>query len=154
MTRLIMAVATGLGTGYLPVAPGTWGSLLGIPLHLALVRLPFPAYCAALAIVLVVAVAAAGSAEKIIDAKDPGLIVIDEIAGMLVSLFGLGTDWLSLAVAFFLFRVFDVLKPFPAGWADQRLNGGVGIVMDDVIAGIYACLATQVLLLFLRGISS
>ncbi|MEW6429404.1 MAG: phosphatidylglycerophosphatase A [Thermodesulfobacteriota bacterium] len=141
--RLIMAVATGFSAGYLPVAPGTWGSLLGLPLHWLLTRLPLPLYAAAVAVLIVVAVLAAGGAEKILDRKDPGVVVIDEVAGMVVTMVGAPQVWWAYVAGFLLFRLFDIVKPFPARWCDRHLNGGFGIVLDDLVAGVYAMLCLQ-----------
>ncbi|MEW6519535.1 MAG: phosphatidylglycerophosphatase A [Thermodesulfobacteriota bacterium] len=145
MDKLIMAIASGLYTGYLPIAPGTWGTLVAFPLHLLLTRLSPAGYYAGLAIIFVVAVLAAGSAEKILDRGDPGIVVIDEIIGMLIGLIGAPIKALPLIIAFFLFRILDILKPFPAGWADAHLHGGLGIVLDDVVAGFYTLLVMQLL---------
>jgi phosphatidylglycerophosphatase A len=145
MDKLIMAIASGLYTGYLPIAPGTWGTLVAFPLHLLLVRLSPGGYYASLAIIFIVAVLTAGSAEKILDRGDPGIVVIDEIIGMLIGLIGAPTKALPLIIAFFLFRFFDILKPFPANWVDAHLHGGLGVVLDDVIAGIYTLIVMQLL---------
>lgn len=145
MDKLIMAIASGCYTGYLPKAPGTWGTLVAFPLHFLLIRLSQTGYYASLAIIFVVAVVTAGSAEKILDRGDPGVVVIDEIIGMLIGLIGAPMKTVPLIIAFFLFRFFDIVKPFPAGWADAYLHGGLGIVLDDVIAGIYTLLVMQIL---------
>jgi phosphatidylglycerophosphatase A len=145
MDKLIMAIATGFYTGCLPKAPGTWGTLVALPLHLLLIRLPQTGYYAGLAIILVVAVFTAGSAEKILDTPDAGSIVIDEIIGMLIALIGAPAKAVPLVIAFLLFRFFDILKPFPAGWVDAHLHGGAAIVLDDVIAGLYTLLVMQIL---------
>ncbi|MBU0908975.1 MAG: phosphatidylglycerophosphatase A [Proteobacteria bacterium] len=145
MDKLIMAIASGLYTGYLPFAPGTWGTLVAFPLHLLLIRLSPTGYYAGLAIIFVVAVLTAGSAEKILDRGDPGIVVIDEIIGMLIGLIGAPLHALPMIIAFFLFRFFDIVKPFPANWADSHLHGGLGIVLDDVIAGIYTLIVMQLL---------
>jgi phosphatidylglycerophosphatase A len=138
-----MAIATGLGLGYLPKAPGTWGTLLAFPLHFALVNLSPAGYLAGLGILLVIAVAAAGAAEKILDFRDPGVVVIDEVIGMLIALIAAPNHVLYLAAAFLLFRFFDILKPFPIRLVDQRLHGGIGIVADDLLAGIFTLLIMQ-----------
>lgn len=143
MDRLLMAIATGLGLGYLPKAPGTWGTLLAFPIHFALVNLSPAGYLAGLGILLVVAVAAAGSAEKILDFRDPGVVVIDEVIGMLIALIGAPNRLLYLAAAFLLFRFFDILKPFPIRLVDRRLHGGIGIVADDLLAGFFTLLIMQ-----------
>lgn len=140
MVKLILFIATGGGVGYLPKAPGTWGSLLALPLNLLLLRLPSQGYWLALTLILLLAVYSAGAAEKILDRKDPGAIVIDEIIGMLIALIAVPAQpviWLS---AFLLFRFFDIAKPWPVSWADKHLNGGLGIVLDDMLAGAYAWL--------------
>jgi len=144
MDKLFMFIATGFGSGYLPIAPGTWGSLVALPIHFMLIRLSPQYYYISLALIFLIAVATAGSAEKILDRKDPGAVVIDEIIGMLITLIGAPTTPLAWGSAFLLFRLFDIWKPFPASWADRHLNGGFGIVLDDVIAGGYALLCMQV----------
>ncbi|NOX26277.1 MAG: phosphatidylglycerophosphatase A [Deltaproteobacteria bacterium] len=145
MDKLILFAATGFGSGYLPVAPGTWGALVALPIQFMLLMLPVNYYWPALSIIFIIAVATAGSAEKIFDKKDPGAVVIDEIFGMLIALIGAPATPLAWGSAFLLFRLFDIWKPFPASWVDDHLNGGLGIVLDDVIAGGYALLCMQIL---------
>lgn len=145
MARLLMFLATGCGVGYLPWAPGTWGSLVALPLHFVLDGLDARLYWTVLAVIIALAIVAAGAAEKILDRKDPGVVVIDEVAGMLVTMIGAPQTLLAYGTGFLLFRFFDILKPFPVRWADQHLNGGVGIVMDDLLAGGYALLCLQLL---------
>lgn len=150
MARLLMFLATGCGVGYLPWAPGTWGSLVALPLNFVLDGLDARLYWTVLAIIIALAIVASGAAEKILDRKDPGVVVIDEMAGMLVTMIGAPPTLLAYGTGFLLFRFFDILKPFPVRWADQHLNGGVGIVMDDLLAGGYAWLCLQ---LFFRLLS-
>lgn len=145
MVKLLMFLATGCGAGYLPWAPGTWGSLVALPLCFLLSLLNGPFYWISLLAIVVLAIVAAGAAEKILDRKDPGVVVIDEVAGMLVTMIGAPNTLLAYGAGFLLFRLFDIVKPFPARWADQHLNGGVGIVMDDLVAGGYALLCLQLL---------
>lgn len=153
MDRLFMALATGFGLGYLPKAPGTWGTLLALPIHYLIVQLPLQGYVAAIAIIIVVAIVSAGSAEKIIDKPDPGIVVIDEVAGMLVAMIAMPAHPLAWLLAFILFRVFDIFKPFPVNFFDQRFHGGLGIVLDDLMAGLYALASLQLLwrLLIMAG---
>ena len=141
-----MAIATGLYSGYLKPCPGTWGTLVALPIHLLLVRLPLHWYAASLAAILVLAIVTAGMAEKIVDLSDPGIVVIDEIIGMLIGLIGAPVTIQALVTAFFLFRLFDIIKPFPANWCDKHLHGGTGIVLDDVVAGIYTLAVMQILI--------
>jgi phosphatidylglycerophosphatase A len=145
MDRLFMIIATGFGLGYLPKAPGTWGTLLALPIHYLIVQLPQQGYIAALAGVIVVAILSAGAAEKIVDQPDPGLVVIDEVAGMLIAMIAIPARPLAWLLAFLLFRLFDILKPFPVNFFDQRCHGGLGIVLDDLMAGLYALAGLQLL---------
>ena len=141
-----MLIASGGGVGYLPIAPGTWGSLIALPVNLLLLRLPGLGYPLALAGIFWLAVYTAGAAEKITDRKDPGLVVIDEVIGMLIALIGVPIHPLPWLLAFGLFRLFDIAKPWPVSWADRHLNGGLGIVLDDVLAGGYAWIVLRVIL--------
>lgn len=142
--RLVMLLASGFGSGYLPVAPGTWGSLVALPLHYFLSRLSVPVYAASLVGIIALSVLVAGSAEKVLDTKDPGVVVIDEIAGMLVTMIAAPNVWWVYGAGFLLFRLFDIVKPFPANWCDSHLQGGIGIVADDLVAGVYALICLQV----------
>ncbi|MFP3982959.1 MAG: phosphatidylglycerophosphatase A [Desulfurivibrionaceae bacterium] len=150
MPRLIMLIATGFYTGYLPKAPGTWGTLLAFPVHLLISPLPSAIYTTTLFIIFCVAVFTAGAAEKILDSKDPGIIVIDEIIGMLIALICVPASPAAWLAVFILFRFFDIVKPFPVNWLDKRLNGGLAIVMDDVAAGGYTLLCLH-LYFYLKG---
>ncbi len=149
MVQLIMFIATGAYTGYLPKAPGTWGTLVALPINLLLIWLSPAGYGLALLMILLVAVYTAGAAEKILDRKDPGAIVIDEIIGMLITLIAAPPQPLIWLMAFLLFRLFDIAKPWPVSWADRHLNGGLGIVLDDVLAGGYAWLTLHGILFLL-----
>ena len=145
---VVKLIATGLGSGYSPFAPGTAGTLVAIPLYLALSTLSWPLYLASVSLLTLLAVYASGEAERIFDKKDSPRIVIDEIVGFLWSLFLIGPTAGRIAAAFFLFRIFDILKPPPARWCQDRFPGGWGVVGDDVMAGIWANVALQVALRF------
>jgi phosphatidylglycerophosphatase A len=134
--RLALLIATGLGAGYAPVAPGTAGSALALAL-LWLVPFSRAGLVAFLVAVVLVGTWAAHRAERRLGSKDPGVIVIDEVAGMTLSVVALPLTPGVLLAGFVLFRVFDVVKPPPAH-ASQRLGGGVGVMIDDLIAGLYA----------------
>ncbi len=135
--RIIIFMAVGLGLGLSPVAPGTIGSLLAIPLWLAISRFPTVIYILSCLGFAMASVWIAGRAAGIMAEKDPSRVVIDEIVGMLVALQGLYPYPLTLLGTFVLFRFFDIIKPFPVKQM-ERLPGGFGIVMDDVAAGILA----------------
>ncbi len=149
MKSLIMAIATGGGVGMLPRAPGTWGSLAALLPWLLLKDLPLPSYLGALVFIFVIGFFAAGSAEKILDRPDAGPIVIDEILGMFITLTLVPNHPAAWALGFVLFRIFDIKKPFPVSWFDQHIHGGLGIMMDDVIAGVYALISLQLICFFI-----
>jgi phosphatidylglycerophosphatase A len=133
-----MFMATGGGCGQIPYAPGTIGSLPGLLLAYLLAGFPpLSAGLATLAFVLL-SIWVAHQAAMLLDQKDPGCIVIDEIAGMLITLLALPFTAAYAVAGFLLFRALDIIKPFPIGWLDRRLTGGLGIVLDDVAAGILA----------------
>jgi phosphatidylglycerophosphatase A len=131
-----IAVATVLGVGRAPLAPGTVASALTV-VAIWLASLSAPVLAVALVAVTVLGTWAADASERALGGKDPGAIVIDEVAGMTLAVLIVPPTPLVLAVAFVLFRVFDVLKPFPANVA-QQLRGGVGVMVDDLVAGLYA----------------
>lgn len=141
MHTLILLIATGFYSGYLPKAPGTWGSLVGLLLFLLLQNLSLHFYLAAVAGLFIVGSFAAGETEKILDTRDPGIVVIDEIVGMLIAFTAIPLTPLNLLLGFIIFRIFDIAKPFPIRLIDQRYHGGLGIMLDDVVAGIYALVA-------------
>jgi phosphatidylglycerophosphatase A len=130
--------------GYAPAAPGTFGTLGAIPLYLALSRLPAGAYLAATLAFIALAVAAAARAGRYWGIADASPIVIDEVAGYLVTMALVPFSWPAALAGFVLFRVFDVLKPWPAS-AFDRVKTGFGVVMDDVAAGVYAWAALRLL---------
>lgn len=145
MDRLFMFIASGAYTGYLPKAPGTWGSLLGIALWYGLRRLELLPYAGVIAALFIIGIISAGAAEKILDRGDPGIVVIDEIVGQLIALAAAPQHWLAALAGFALFRFFDIIKPFPAGWLDRHIHGGLGIMLDDIAAGIYALFIIQII---------
>ena len=149
MHTLIMFIATGFYSGYLPKAPGTWGSLVGLLLFFLLHTLTLQIYLAVVAGIFVLGTFAAGEAEKIMDRKDPGLVVIDEIVGILITMIAIPATPLTMALGFILFRIFDIWKPFPIRLIDQRFHGGLGIMLDDIVAGIFSLVILQVLVRFL-----
>jgi len=124
------------------------GTLVGIPLYLALSSLSWPLYLVSVSVLTLLAVYASGEAESIFDRKDSPRIVIDEIVGLLWSLALVGPTVGRIVLAFFLFRFFDIIKPPPARWCQDKLPGGWGVVMDDVAAGIWANAVLQLALRF------
>jgi phosphatidylglycerophosphatase A len=149
MHTLIIFIATGFYSGYLPKAPGTWGSLVGLLLFFLLHTLSLQIYLAVVAAVFVIGTFAAGEAEKIMDRKDPGLVVIDEIVGILITMIAIPATPLAMALGFILFRIFDIFKPFPIRLIDQRFHGGLGIMLDDIVAGIFSLIILQLIIRFI-----
>ncbi len=146
MSRLQYLLATGLYTGFSPIAPGTAGSLLVLIISWFL--LPVHLIIHLLAVLLIFAIGVWSSSFVASDrGHDPSIVVIDEIAGMLIALIACPLNLKAFLVAFVAFRLYDILKPFPAD-AAERLPSGWGIMIDDVVAGIYAFLTVQILLIF------
>ncbi|HEY3098425.1 MAG TPA: phosphatidylglycerophosphatase A [Methylomirabilota bacterium] len=143
LDRLIIAIATVGGVGWAPVAPGTVASVVTV-LVLWLVPFSQAGLVVFLIAVTVIGTWAADHAERALGAKDPGAIVIDEVAGMTLSVLTLPLTPLVLALAFVLFRVFDIVKPPPARQA-QALPGGFGVMVDDLVAGFYALIVVAAL---------
>ncbi len=143
-------LATGFYVGRIPMAPGTFGSLMGLPLCFLLAGIQLPAALVAVLLIIALATWIAGAAERILGRRDPGCIVIDEIAGMVVTLIGLPFNSTTAVMGFVLFRVLDILKPFPIRILDKRLSGGPGIVADDVVAGAFANIILRIFLFILN----
>jgi phosphatidylglycerophosphatase A len=144
--RAILAFTSVLFLGYVPVASGTVGSLPAV--GLAVLLGSRPALLLGIASILfVLGVRLSARAETLLGRTDPGEIVIDEFVGMLVAFLWLPITGVSVTVVFLLFRVFDIVKPFPARRC-ERMAGGLGVMADDIVAGIYANLVVRVALLF------
>lgn len=146
--KAVIFLATGGFVGNIPFAPGTFGSLLGIALCYAFSKISIPWAIFATLLVIAVAVWTAQVAERVLSKKDPGCIVIDEIAGMAVTLVGVPFHLTSVVLGFFLFRILDIAKPFPIRTLERRLSGGAGVVFDDVAAGIYSNILVRLILYF------
>jgi phosphatidylglycerophosphatase A len=145
--RLTRTVSTCFGVGYLPVAPGTWASLVAaLVFKFALVRLTWPIYLAVLLVIGVLGIFAADGFSRRIGRRDPPQIVIDEVVGQWIAFIAVPPAWLNIAIGFFLFRVFDVLKPFGIRKI-EALPGGLGIMADDVAAGLVSLTLLQGFLL-------
>ena len=149
--KSLLFLATGCKAGTIPFMPGTMGSVVGLPLCYLRSRVSPWAALGLSALLIALAVWMAHGAEKILkredpDRNDPGCIVIDEIAGISIALLGLPFKPLPVALGFVLFRGLDILKPFPIRWLERSLPGGIGIVADDVAAGVAANLVLRVVL--------
>ena len=134
----IHILAFGFGSGLLPKAPGTYGTLACIPLFWLMADLSLINYLIITGLVCLSGFYICGwSAEKLKVHDHPG-IVWDEIAGFLITMVGFSFHWSNVLLGFILFRIFDILKPWPIRWIDRKVSGGFGIMLDDIIAGIFA----------------
>jgi len=143
---IILFLASGCGVGYLPYCPGTFGTVVAVPLSLIVNRIALtnPWFSAIVLVALTaIAIWVAGRAAPLFGKKDPQVIVIDEIAGFVLANF-LTASWTTLIIAFGLFRFFDIAKTFPAGKLEM-LPGGSGIVLDDMCAGLYSFVILRLL---------
>jgi phosphatidylglycerophosphatase A len=136
--RAVIFLATGFFIGSVPFAPGTFGSIIGLPIVFLLSRLNLLLSVSYILLFIFFAIGIASAAEKILKQKDPAKIVIDEIAGLMVTFAGLPFNLKTAIAGFIIFRAFDILKPFPIRTLENKVSGGSGVVLDDVLAGIYA----------------
>ena len=142
----VLFFSTGFYSGYIPFAPGTFGSLAGLPLCYLVLLCPLKIQVMVIVAVIVTGIWLADASEKLLGKKDPGCIVIDEIAGMLVTLAGLGFTFFTAVSGFVIFRILDILKPFPIRMLDRKVPGGAGIMIDDIVAGIIANITLRIIL--------
>jgi phosphatidylglycerophosphatase A len=147
--RLIIALATWGGAGFLPAMPGTWGTLAALPLWYILAHLGPWGYGLGVAGLLALGLWAAGPAQDYLGGHDHPAIVIDEVAGLLITLAGMPVSWQAAVAGFLLFRVLDILKPPPIRWFGTGA-GGLEVVADDVAAGVIARLVLEIMLFFWR----
>lgn len=138
-------LALGLGTGLSPRAPGTAGTLVGVALYLALPPMALWAYAALVVVTFAAGVWLCERTARALGVHDHPAIVWDEVVGYLITMAGAPTGWVWVVVGFALFRLFDVAKPWPVSLADRRVHGGLGIMLDDVLAGLYGLAALQLL---------
>ncbi len=139
-------LAFGFGSGLAPVAPGTFGTLVGIPFFIAMAGLPLPLFLALTLLLFVVGVWICDRSSAALGVHDHPGIVWDEIVGYLVTMIAAPLQWQWLLIGFLLFRLFDILKPWPIRWLDRRVGGGFGIMVDDLLAGIFSLAIMQLLL--------
>ncbi len=138
-------LALGFGSGLAPRAPGTFGTLAAIPVYLLLAGLPLWGYLVVTAIVCTAGIWICDRAARDFGVHDHPAIVWDEIAGFLVTMIAAPAGLIWIAAGFLLFRFFDIVKPWPIGLLDRRVQGGLGIMLDDLLAGVYAAIVLQIL---------
>jgi phosphatidylglycerophosphatase A len=149
--QAVIFLATGFFIGTVPFAPGTFGSIVGLPIVFLLSRLNLLLSISIILLFIFFAVGIASAAEKILNQQDSAKIVIDEMAGLMVTFTGLPFNLTTAIAGFIIFRAFDILKPFFIRTLERRLAGGTGIVFDDVLAGIYANLILR-LAFYITGV--
>jgi len=149
-THPVHFLAYGFGAGLSPKAPGTMGTVVAIPIYVLLMVAGHWAYLAGLAAALVMGVFICGYTASAIGVDDPKSVVWDEIVGYLIAMLGLPFHWIWVIGGFLLFRLFDIWKPGPIRWVDQHIKGGLGIMLDDVIAAVFACLLLNLGAYFLK----
>lgn len=148
MRRFILLLSSNAGLGYAPVASGTFGTLAGIPAYWLLAKLPPGLWSVTVVALFFLGCWAAGEAGKIYGVVDDGRIVIDELIGYLVAIAFLPFTWKTAIIGFILFRFFDIIKPQPARYFDRQIKNGYGVVLDDVVAGLYSALTLRMILHF------
>jgi len=141
---LIKAIATVCGVGYLPAAPGTWATAVGVAIAYGLGN-NLPAYTIVLLILLILGIMTSGLLEKLLNQIDPGIVVIDEVVGVMIALWGLPLIWPVMICGFFLFRAFDMFKIYPINKLEAQ-PGGWGIMLDDCMAGVYTNIILRIAL--------
>jgi phosphatidylglycerophosphatase A len=148
--KFIKILATGLGSGLAPVAPGTAGTLVGIPIYLAFSLFSWPLWLITTLALTALCWYISDEAERIFGQKDAQCIVIDEIAGLQWTLFAVTPTLAHVIIGFALFRLFDIVKPFPARFFQDKLPGGCGVVADDLAAGVYGNIVLQILIYWFK----
>jgi phosphatidylglycerophosphatase A len=149
--RLILALATWGGVGFLPGIPGTWASLAALPLWYLLAQTGPWGYGLGVAALLLLGLGVAGPAQTYLGRTDHPAIVVDEVVGLLITLAGVPPTWGHAALGFLLFRLLDILKPFPIRWFQEGGQGGLEVMADDLAAGVIGRLMLELVLVFWGG---
>lgn len=141
--------AFGFGSGAAPVAPGTFGTALAVLIYLILPSMTWPVYVLFLLLSFALGVWLCGKTARDIGVHDHGGIVWDEFVGYWITMFLAPTGWLWVLIGFVLFRIFDIVKPWPIRWLDKNVSGGFGVMIDDVLAGLMAFVCLQLAVIFI-----
>ncbi|MGH8608105.1 MAG: phosphatidylglycerophosphatase A family protein [Gammaproteobacteria bacterium] len=136
-------IASGFGIGFVRIAPGTFGTLMGVGLYLGMVQLPIPCYVWTVISLFLLGMFVCERTAAALGVHDHPSIVWDEVVGYLITMTAVPPQWIWVAVGFALFRIFDILKPWPVRAIDQHVGGGFGIMLDDALAGAYASIGVQ-----------
>ncbi len=150
-TNPIHFLAFGFGSGLAPKAPGTFGTIAAIPVYLLLtLTKSLEIYLIATALISLIGIWICGKTSKDLGVHDHSGIVWDEIAGYLITMIMIPLTWYWILTGFVLFRFFDILKPWPISWLDKKVSGGLGIMLDDIVAGLFALGVMQGLIFFIK----
>lgn len=141
-------IAFGFGSGLLPKMPGTWGTVVAIPLYLCIAHTSLWLYTLVTVLCIAFSIYACHVTAADIGVHDHPGIVLDEIVGYLLTMWAIPVHWIWMLGGFILFRIFDIWKPWPIRWVDSRVKGGLGIVVDDLLAAVYAWIVLQTILFF------
>ncbi len=139
----VVLFASGFGAGCAPIAPGTAGTMVAIPFVYVIQMLGLNMFVAATVAISLLGILICGLAAKQLGVHDHPGIVFDEIAGYFVTMIAAPDGWVWIVIGFVLFRLFDILKPWPISWLDRRVSGGFGIMLDDIVAGMFALVCMQ-----------
>ncbi len=131
-------LSLGFGSGLMPKAPGTFGTIAAIPVYLLMSSLELWWFIGLTIVITLVGIYVCSYTSKALGVHDHSGIVIDEIAGYLITMIAVPFAWQWIVIGFVLFRLFDIIKPWPISWLDKKVHGGLGIMLDDVVAGIFA----------------
>lgn len=146
-TNPLYFIAFGLGAGAIPFAPGTFGTLMAIPFYLCLKQLPMMVYIIVVALFCAFSMWLCERISRDTNTQDHPGMCIDEFAGFFVTMIAAPSGFVWLALGFILFRIFDIWKPWPIRFLDRNVHGGIGMVLDDMVAGLFACAIIQLLAL-------
>lgn len=142
-SKMAFQIATFFGIGRLPKAPGTWATLVTLPIAYLFLQLGPIIYMVLTFLFLIVGILACDITEKSRSSHDDGDLVVDEVVGLLITMTWLPITWQSFVFSFILFRILDIAKPFPVNLLDKRIKGGLGVMLDDVAAGLIANVVLQ-----------
>ena len=145
ITRIVRIAGSGLGLGYLPVAPGTWGSLGGVLLWWLTLPMGRGLQAPLLILLIVPAVLVCGACERRAGREDPSFVVLDEVLGMYLALLFIPPGWPWIVAAFLLFRLLDITKPWPVNMMERHFSGGTAIMLDDLVAGAITSLILAII---------
>lgn len=144
----ILFFARGFGSGCIPFAPGTMGTLASLPLYFVIQKFSLTFYLILLILTFLLGIWLCDKASKLLQQLDPPSVVWDEMVGFWLTMVTFPLDWRYVLAGFLAFRFFDILKPWPIGWVDKKVHNGLGIMLDDVFAAIYANIVLQIMRIF------